>query len=82
MLKPDLTNIRGSSKHVLVEMVEPGSSADREGLYLTKEQHNHCVLGMTVGDEIVLINDNAVSQMTWDDVISVLKGKRHRRVQL
>lgn len=58
VLKPDLRNL-GAITHAVVGKVTSGSKAD--------------INGLSEGDEVVLLNDIAVSQMTWNDVTSILK---------
>uniref|UniRef100_A0A3Q3EAP0 Whirlin b n=1 Tax=Labrus bergylta TaxID=56723 RepID=A0A3Q3EAP0_9LABR len=56
-------SIRGGSEHgvgIYVSLVEPGSSAEREGL--------------RVGDQIVTVNDLLFDNVTHIDAVKVLKG--------
>ncbi|XP_030273110.1 whirlin [Sparus aurata] len=56
-------SIRGGSEHgvgIYVSLVEPGSSAEREGL--------------RVGDQIVTVNDFMFENVTHIDAVKVLKG--------
>ncbi|XP_034548123.1 whirlin-like [Notolabrus celidotus] len=56
-------SIRGGSEHgvgIYVSLVEPGSSAEREGL--------------RVGDQIVTVNDLLFDHVTHIDAVKVLKG--------
>ncbi|KAM9360092.1 whirlin [Symphorus nematophorus] len=56
-------SIRGGSEHgvgIYVSLVEPGSSAEREGL--------------RVGDQIVTVNDLMFDNVTHIDAVKVLKG--------
>ncbi|XP_071337943.1 whirlin [Trachinotus anak] len=56
-------SIRGGSEHgvgIYVSLVEPGSSAEREGL--------------RVGDQIVTVNDMMFHSVTHIDAVKVLKG--------
>ncbi|XP_033474415.2 whirlin isoform X1 [Epinephelus lanceolatus] len=56
-------SIRGGSEHgvgIYVSLVEPGSSAEREGL--------------RVGDQIVTVNDMMFDNVTHIDAVKVLKG--------
>ncbi|KAM9391537.1 whirlin [Pholidichthys leucotaenia] len=56
-------SIRGGSEHgvgIYVSLVEPGSSAEREGL--------------RVGDQIVTANDTVFDAVTHVDAVKVLKG--------
>uniref|UniRef100_A0A8D3DUP2 Whirlin b n=1 Tax=Scophthalmus maximus TaxID=52904 RepID=A0A8D3DUP2_SCOMX len=56
-------SIRGGSEHgvgIYVSLVEPGSSAEREGL--------------RVGDQIVTVNDMMFNNVTHIDAVKVLKG--------
>ncbi|XP_022614565.1 whirlin-like [Seriola dumerili] len=56
-------SIRGGSEHgvgIYVSLVEPGSSAEREGL--------------RIGDQIVTVNDMMFNNVTHIDAVKVLKG--------
>ncbi|XP_029365691.1 whirlin [Echeneis naucrates] len=56
-------SIRGGSEHgvgIYVSLVEPGSSAEREGL--------------RIGDQIVTVNDLVFNNVTHIDAVKVLKG--------
>nr|XP_020454787.1 whirlin-like [Monopterus albus] len=56
-------SIRGGSEHgvgIYVSLVEPGSSAEREGLRF--------------GDQIVTVNDMMFNDVTHTDAVKVLKG--------
>ncbi|XP_060927964.1 whirlin [Limanda limanda] len=56
-------SIRGGSEHgvgIYVSLVEPGSSAEREGL--------------RIGDQIVTVNDMMFSNVSHIDAVKVLKG--------
>ncbi|XP_056135488.1 whirlin-like [Lampris incognitus] len=56
-------SIRGGSEHgvgIYVSLVEPGSSAEREGL--------------RVGDQIVTVNDMVFDRVTHIEAVKVLKG--------
>ncbi|XP_068576932.1 whirlin isoform X2 [Cebidichthys violaceus] len=56
-------SIRGGSEHgvgIYVSLVEPGSSAEREGLW--------------VGDQIVTVNDIMFDNVTHVEAVKVLKG--------
>ncbi|XP_044051569.1 whirlin-like isoform X2 [Siniperca chuatsi] len=56
-------SIRGGSEHgvgIYVSLVEPGSSAEREGL--------------RVGDQIVTVNDMMFDNVTHTEAVKVLKG--------
>ncbi|XP_060763368.1 whirlin [Neoarius graeffei] len=56
-------SIRGGAEHgvgIYVSLVEPGSSAEREGL--------------RVGDQIVRVNDVVFDRVTHGDAVKVLKG--------
>ena len=34
-----------------------------------------CTIGLIEGDEVVLINDTAVSHMNWKTIMETIKGK-------
>uniref|UniRef100_A0A4W4GQP4 PDZ domain-containing protein n=1 Tax=Electrophorus electricus TaxID=8005 RepID=A0A4W4GQP4_ELEEL len=56
-------SIRGGSEHgvgIYVSLVEPGSSAEREGL--------------RVGDQIITVNDMVFDRVTHGEAVKVLKG--------
>ncbi|XP_066514481.1 whirlin-like [Hoplias malabaricus] len=58
-------SIRGGSEHgvgIYVSLVEPGSSAEREGL--------------RVGDQIIAVNDVVFDRVTHGDAVKVLKGSK------
>ncbi|CAL8345951.1 unnamed protein product [Lota lota] len=58
-------SIRGGSEHgvgIYVSLVEPGSSAEREGL--------------RIGDQIVAVNDVVFDRVTHIDAVKVLKGSK------
>uniref|UniRef100_A0A1X7V0A0 Uncharacterized protein n=1 Tax=Amphimedon queenslandica TaxID=400682 RepID=A0A1X7V0A0_AMPQE len=57
-LQPDLRNL-GSVTHVIIESVAPNSEAQR--------------LGLSKGDEVVLIDDQTVAHMSWNEVLSAVE---------
>ncbi|KAK2902624.1 whirlin isoform X2 [Channa argus] len=58
-------SIRGGSEHgmgIYVSLVEPGSSAEKEGL--------------TIGDRIMTVNDKSLNNVSHTDAVKVLKGSK------